>query len=688
MIADLGFAAAAWAVLSALAIFFIGAFSLTGGAARVVGTRRFGLFALAWGGQTLAANLTRYATSAAAAERGYLILLALSPLTTYFLVNFVAAHHIRRRPLLEWSRWLVILTTLAAIVRFIVDPASMYDGVAVADGTIFPQWGVWHAPLVVVPQFVAFGFAFVWLAALVRDAPTQRTRERYAIWLTGIGLYTGFAAANNLTFYAGAVTMGAPVDARMLTFMALFAGLTGIIATSAIRAIQAAQRAPTAAGRRIGRRLAWGFGLALTWGSLEAALALTWLPRLETVGLWRLAGGAVLAYGYARWRIYDLPERAGRVAGTLSGTTFSAAAGVGGLTITSLVLTPAAGIVVGFGVFATLVRPTTSWARGFFATPRGDEVVDQGYGRRVDAYRAALESTLARGQLENEDAFLVALRARFDISPEEHRLLLHLSRQAVILPTSGDTDAAYERLRLLGEGAGGRTWLVRDRARDRLVVMKEPRDDAGARGHVLREARALARLDHAHVVRVEAVLETPRPALIMEHVDGGTLDERLRANGTLPWREAQRITLEVLAGLAAVHARDLVHRDIKPANILLTREGHAKLGDFGLARQVVSSGRTLIMGDTPAPLGGTLAYMAPELRAHPGTADAGSDVYAAAAVLFECLHGAPPGPQSAVVVRDDVPAALTSLLSRALAPEPAKRYATAGALSRDLSAIE
>src|SRR5581483_7230907 len=254
------------------------------------------------------------------------------------------------------------------------------------------------------------------------------------------------------------------------------------------------------------------------------------------------------------------------------------------------------------------VQPRTS-------TRAADDAV---YGQRIDAYRAALEASFARDSMEEDADFLGALRERFGISEAEDRVLRHYAKSSVIVARDRKASEAFERLRLLGEGGGGRTWLARDRQRDRLVVLKEPlqqwQQDPQTREAVLREARLAAKVRHPNVVSVEEVVEGKgSPIIVMEYLEGGSLSDLLRSRGTLPWREAVPLVIDVARGLEAVHSAGIVHRDVKPSNILLNGEGAPKVADFGIALPVVSTRTVLDVGSTAR--AGTLFYMAPEVRA-------------------------------------------------------------------------
>src|SRR5690349_13729676 len=169
--------------------------------------------------------------------------------------------------------------------------------------------------------------------------------------------------------------------------------------------------------------------------------------------------------------------------------------------------------------------------------------------------------------------------------------------------------------------------------------------------------------------------------MVLECLQGGSLEDRLTNGEPLPDEETARIAAEVAAGLAHAHERGLVHRDLKPANILFDAEGRAKIGDFGIARH--GSGGTLTEAGTVL---GTAAYISPE-QAAGESAGPPSDVYSFGVMLFRLLTGRlpfeaaqplelmlmqrtePPPPVTAF--RGDAPPTLTALVEDALAKDPA-----------------
>ncbi|MFE9093171.1 protein kinase [Streptomyces sp. NPDC007264] len=236
----------------------------------------------------------------------------------------------------------------------------------------------------------------------------------------------------------------------------------------------------------------------------------------------------------------------------------------------------------------------------------------------------------------------------------------------------------YLAVRTLGEGAGGRVVLARHTATGVPVAVKylsdRLRDDQEFLARFRAEARLLGDLRHPCVVRLYEYVEARRgAAIVMEAVNGVSLRELLRTRGATGPEAALVLLKGSLLGLGAAHAAGVVHRDYKPENVLVRPDGSSALADFGIA---VRAGRETEAAGTPA-------YMAPEQwRGEP--AGPAGDVYAAAAVFFECLTGRRPFTADdasalrlqhlrAPVALDDVPAPVRGLLRKGLAKDPADR---------------
>ncbi|MCD9141718.1 serine/threonine-protein kinase [Streptomyces albireticuli] len=202
----------------------------------------------------------------------------------------------------------------------------------------------------------------------------------------------------------------------------------------------------------------------------------------------------------------------------------------------------------------------------------------------------------------------------------------------------------YRLLELIGRGGMGRVWRADDRILGRLVAAKEIRIDglvgeasAVQRERSLREARATARIDHPNVVRVYDVAEEDdRLWIVMELVDGRSLEQALGHDGPVTPREAARIGLGLVRALRAVHAVGVLHRDIKPGNVLLTAGGRIVLTDFGIA--AMQDAAALTMAGT---LVGSPEYMAPE-RIEGRQQGPPSDLWSLGATLCAAVAGRSP----------------------------------------------
>ncbi|MFH0516138.1 serine/threonine-protein kinase [Streptomyces sp. M41] len=244
-------------------------------------------------------------------------------------------------------------------------------------------------------------------------------------------------------------------------------------------------------------------------------------------------------------------------------------------------------------------------------------------------------------------------------------------------------DGRFELVERLGSGGMGTVWRARDTVLQREVALKAVRSDADTVGvvreRVMREARALARLSHPHVVTVHQIVDAdPHPWIVMELVPGSSLQQRLSEGGPLTPAEAARTGRQVLAALRAAHAAGIHHRDVKPANILLRPDGDAVLTDFGIAALQGTTGLT-----ATGELVGSPEYMAPErIRGHAD--DPAADLWSLGVVLYVCVEGVSPlrRPTTlatlAAVLDDPLPpparsGPLTPVLDALLVRDPAGR---------------
>ena len=269
----------------------------------------------------------------------------------------------------------------------------------------------------------------------------------------------------------------------------------------------------------------------------------------------------------------------------------------------------------------------------------------------------------------------------------------------------------YRILSKIGQGGMGEVYLAQDLSLERKAALKflPPTQaiDEQARTRLAREANSAARLDHPFICKIYEVSPNgDRPFIAMEYVDGLTLAERM-VSSPLPLAEAIAVASELAEALDLAHERGILHRDLKPANVMLTRDRHVKVMDFGLAKAMttsaddVASVATLTAVDT-VNLSGTLAYMSPEqLRAQP--LDARSDVFSFGLILYQMIAGIHPFRRPSVISmadamlhevepaldgdRADVPPLLAHVVSRCLAKDRERRYQSMRDVRIELAAL-
>ena len=252
---------------------------------------------------------------------------------------------------------------------------------------------------------------------------------------------------------------------------------------------------------------------------------------------------------------------------------------------------------------------------------------------------------------------------------------------------------------LLGTGAMGEVYRAHDPAIDRLVAIKVVRPElvAGSGGEQLlerfrREARAAGRRFHPNIVAIwDFGDDNGTPFLVMELVEGQSLDQLIKSSGTLPPVRSVSIITQVLSALGFAHTNGIVHRDIKPSNVMVLPGDQVKVADFGIAR--LEASEFTIVGD----LLGTPAYMAPE-QLSGGPIDHRTDLFATGVILFEMLTGVKPfrgksiteiisfmekrGPEDIRALNPAVPEDMKRVIAKSVAFDPAERYADAAAFSK------
>jgi eukaryotic-like serine/threonine-protein kinase len=251
--------------------------------------------------------------------------------------------------------------------------------------------------------------------------------------------------------------------------------------------------------------------------------------------------------------------------------------------------------------------------------------------------------------------------------------------------------ARYQRPELIGRGGMGDIYRATDSVLGRPVAVKilaeRYAQDEAVRERFTREALAAARLSgEPNTVTIYDVGEhNGRPYIVMEHLGGGSLDEVLRKDGVQPPMRAFAWLEEAAHALDAAHAKGVVHRDVKPANLMLDREGHVHVADFGIASAAGMDSLTM----TGTVLG-TAGYLSPE-QAQGDRAAPASDRYALAVVAWELLTGRRPfeadsptaeaaahvnSPVPSVSSQTGLPRELDDVFEQALAKDPARRFAT------------
>lgn len=256
---------------------------------------------------------------------------------------------------------------------------------------------------------------------------------------------------------------------------------------------------------------------------------------------------------------------------------------------------------------------------------------------------------------------------------------------------------------ILGRGGMGIVYEAIDTQLARKVAIKmlgEGLAGSSSAGRFFQEARAAARLTHPNVVSIfEMGQRLGMCYLVLELIEGGSLADALKA-GPLPWKEATRLVADACRGLAAAHEAGMIHRDIKPANILRSRDGVAKITDFGLAKLVEGLGASLTAAGRVV---GTPAYMSPE-QCHSMPVDHRTDIYSLGATYYALLTGEGPyGGSSSTpqlmfahcykpvpdprMVAPKLPEGCAAVVRRAMAKAREDRYPGALEMLDDLEAL-
>jgi tetratricopeptide (TPR) repeat protein len=256
----------------------------------------------------------------------------------------------------------------------------------------------------------------------------------------------------------------------------------------------------------------------------------------------------------------------------------------------------------------------------------------------------------------------------------------------------------YEIIHLLGRGAMGVVWLAREVALDRLVALKliPTGGDPALGQRLLREGQAAAQLKHPNIVAVHALGGSGSATfLAMDFHEGGNLEHHLQGRPMQP-RAAAELGRKLAGALAHAHAAGVLHRDLKPSNVLLDGAGEPLLADFGLAGPLEGRGDLT----RPGELGGTPAFLAPELIDGQFRPSVATDVYGLGVVLYVALTGRPPFAAESVagllravataepvaprILQPAIPRDLETIVRKCLEKSPAQRYPSAQAIQDEL----
>lgn len=260
----------------------------------------------------------------------------------------------------------------------------------------------------------------------------------------------------------------------------------------------------------------------------------------------------------------------------------------------------------------------------------------------------------------------------------------------------------YEILEKIGSGGMATVYKAKCRLLNRKVAIKILRDEFANDSEFIKrfqiEAQAAASLSHPNIVSIYDVgHEDGMHYIVMELIEGETLKEVITREGKLPWRDAVKIAAQIASGLEQAHSNHIVHRDIKPHNIIITKNGTAKVTDFGIAK-AVSNSTINAFGSTI----GSVHYFSPE-HARGGYTDEKSDIYSLGVVLYEMITGKLPFdaetpvsvalkhlqevPKEPKEITYDIPDGLNDIIIKAMQKDVNDRYSSATAMYNDLQKI-
>ena len=257
----------------------------------------------------------------------------------------------------------------------------------------------------------------------------------------------------------------------------------------------------------------------------------------------------------------------------------------------------------------------------------------------------------------------------------------------------------YEILEKIGTGGMATVYKAKCRVLNRYVAVKILKDEFANDSEFIKrfqvEAQSAASLSHPNIVSIFDVgNDNGMHYIVMELIEGKTLKEIITEKGKLPWRDAVKIAAQIASGLSHAHKNHIIHRDIKPHNIIITKDGVAKVTDFGIAK-AVSNSTINAFGSTI----GSVHYFSPE-HARGGYTDEKSDIYSLGVVLYEMCTGRLPfdaetpvsvaikhlqeKPVEPIEINKDIPDGLNAIIMKAMQKEASNRYASADKMYDDL----
>ena len=256
----------------------------------------------------------------------------------------------------------------------------------------------------------------------------------------------------------------------------------------------------------------------------------------------------------------------------------------------------------------------------------------------------------------------------------------------------------YQILEKIGHGGMGVVYKAIHKKIEKIVAIKalspQLSEDLKMRERFINEAKLQAKLSHPNIVNIINYIESEDNVyLIMEYVDGETLESKLKREGAIPYEEAVEISVDILEALNYLHSKGIVHRDLKPSNIMFSESGLVKITDFGISKLIGNK------GVTTTALAGSYIYMSPEEIKGEGTTYL-SDIYSFGIMLYQMITGNVPyyydsqyklmkahleeKPIHPIKIKSDIPSGLSESVIKAISKNPEVRFKTPLELKNEL----